>query len=661
MVAEQSSSQRWVVVVSSLLVLFGMQAAIAYALRNHLYFNDDFEQLARAVFFDDLYIRQLSVHLPMPALLSNAYLDIVGHTHLANRSCAALVGMAIAACIYRLVDTLCEARVAALAGLFAGLVWLSFVNDIRAFTNVSQLYSAAFAFAGLAIGMQKREHRVVLVRPVAVGAMWACACLSRVLVVEQLTLTVLAIALGGFRPLSGWTSYFSRFVAGGLGITAATALVFRDRLSELWRWTILHNFQAKGGSKFRPDLWVGDLGAPNVRDMYLRIGVILGIALLVAVVAIVRNQRAEAKSIAVCAAIFCAGWLAANPSGIGTTFLQTIAAFPALAIVAGLSLGTGVSLLRKPLARTLAGVVAIAAVVASSQDAYARFVADAQEDADRFEMAKIEMIGEFIKERSEPTERLFIFGSDPYLYATAQRASATFASIIYNDLKIYEARILEQLVEAPPKFIVMNTADKWFDRNLRDFPRVASWILQHYALTSLPAVMEKRSTASENTGTIALDTNQIGVLRAAHQTSICAEDAPIHSERVDALLSFDTPNRWAEAVVTIALQPSRDVLFKITSSNAFGTVFSDPGAHLRLLMKDREGRLSWYWFAAANLAPDGTIEVALSQFRDGVPIERLSDIVELQVGGWGDKAHPVNLASIAIARRAIHSPCGVAP
>ncbi len=637
-------ASRRTIVVLSIVVICTLQGALSAALVEHVYFNDDHEQAARAAAFDDLYVRQFSVHMPVPAIATKALLAPLGVSHATNRVVAALINVLLLLAIYRI--TWVFTRGSPWAATLACLCWIFFEPDLWAFLNLADLHSAAFLYTGLAVALeaQTEARGVYLVRPLMTGVCLALACLSRILMGEQLIILAIALPLLNAKPMLGWVRYLCRLLVGGSVATICVVAVFFDRLDALFYWTLAHNFRAKSGNGLNVTGWWGHLEDPFVQNMLWRTGAMLALSLAILTL-LPSVERWTRRSALLWFITFAGGWLAANPSGISDRFMHAIPAFPALCILLGIAAWHLVTTALVPASgRAAVAAIAVLLLVLVSRQAYARLSVDITGHDARHALNRTAELARFIRDHSLDNDTIFVVGTDPLLYVESGRRSATMASILYGDLAKYENRILSELEAAYPAAVVFDKQDFWFRTNIVTFPLLMEFIAANYEQSEMDGVLIRRASSLGHTvpKSAFLD-EAFGIRRACENGH-----EVIRYSGLPALLKFSMETGWAEVTLPTNLSAGSDFSVQVTSSDRFGGVFDTPTARLRLLIKDRKGHMSWYWFGASDLLNQNSALVARHSFNKGEALDPSDKIALIQVGGWSTKGTSAWITDVSV-------------
>lgn len=662
---------RSIIIIGSLSFLLILEIGLAIALIHHLYFNDDLEQIARAAFFSDLYKTQFSVHAPIPAIVSFLWSQVFGASYVSNRALAAGLNGLIIISIFLLTIRFSGRRWAILGGLLAGLIWLTFENDIWAFMNVASLYSAVFLYLGLYISLNRLpDGRLQFRRPMTCGVLWALAFLSRVVVAEQLALIVIVGLILGVDFDRPWRQILMR-LAGGFLLTILVVVsyfAFIGKLPDLFYWTIKHNLIVKSGSAFSPMAWIGNLNNEVVADVYIRI--IFCWALVASLLLLLfrgAQQLRLRRIIYFVSAIFLGGWLAANPSGIGETFMQAIPAFPAMCIAVGVVASHALSYKGAIVWKLLLVPTLLLAFSWASLSAAQRFAVHVKSKDALPSLIETKERGDLVQRITSDQARVFVFGADPLFYVRAARGSATFASILYHDLKRYEPRIVSEMETTHPAAILFDKSDYWFSSNLQDFPLVASYILDHYRTSDNDAVLVPMNSQYSAQGLPFIKDRYLKLLNAGmHEVGQCGYkfvDTPFFSlDKINFQITFGKDGEWDEIVFKVYSLGRTgssliNAMIELKSRNNFGDFLDDSRNHLRFLVKDKAGKMSWIWFGKDYIKNnDGAL--FFREFNMGEPISKLGEISEIQIGGWGLKNSPINVDGVYLSDRGLKKICG---
>lgn len=93
-------------------------------------------------------------------------------------------------------------------------------------------------------------------------------------------------------------------------------------------------------------------------------------------------------------------------------------------------------------------------------------------------------IASYIRDRTEPTDTIYVWGIAPQVYFLAQRKAATryrnnynlsqnFSNNAQEALQSYGAKVMKELSQSPPAYIIKIM-------NLENFPKLRTFVMEHY-------------------------------------------------------------------------------------------------------------------------------------------------------------------------------------
>jgi len=476
-----TGNRQWRTAFICIAVIALCQLCFSYQLRFFNYFNDDFEALAAGEFFRSLYINQLSVHLPMHAILSHWWVLIAGASPTANRMFAGIMDAAIEALMF-----LIARRIGGnVAGLLAAALYMLLEANTWSYLNLSELPSVLFALCAVyfGLGFSRPVVKIEITRPFWFGVFLSLSFLSRFMAIPLIGCIALLPLLD-----SNWLQKVRRSgLPATLGFAlpmAVTWLYFAavGTFRALLFWGLLYNFTAKS-QHFEYKGWIGELSMPAIFSAWILTGTSVVITVACSLMLLAEKRAEVMRAFLLCWLPALGGWIGSNPSGIDGLAFHAIPALPFLC----LSLGYGATVIwqRSSFPSTdlmwlprLAAAVGVLGAVLPFWKATVTIERNHSPDP-RYE--HIARIGAYIESHTKPSDSIFVFGADPLIYADAHRNSGTEFSIVTDYTRPLEARMLEELRRAKPGAVVVDRIN--IDHLIRVFPRVTSYIVQNYGVS----------------------------------------------------------------------------------------------------------------------------------------------------------------------------------
>jgi hypothetical protein len=650
----------WINKFTVALTLFAVfQLWFSYRIRRTLYFCDDLEALAAAVYFHDLYRTWMCFHLPVHSILAHWWVSIAGSTPLSNRMMAgtedAVILVLLAAIGWRLQNYV--------TGILAAFLFLCLELHMWAFLNLSELPSVMFALCAVYFGLRfsPPKYQIEIARPFWFGCFLALSVLSRFMAIPMAGFVFLLPFLGSDFLRKIRTSVLPTLV-GALVPSALIAGYFAmvGSLKALIFWSLMQNF----GAKWPPNwaAWIGDLSATDIRQIWTFNFAVLGLGLISYAFAARRNPLCV-RGLAICFLPGLGGWIGGNPSGISSIAFHAIPAMPFFSLTLAFALtclwtSTG-SLPRGAL--LWAGRPAlIGTAIAVALPFVQRTIAFAWEAPASAGYEHAMRIGDYIAKHTKPSDRLFVFGADPFLYVTANRKSATEITIVSADIARYQDRILKELQEVKPAAIVIDKTDYWYNFNLAAYPKTVSYIINNYRVSrQYDDVLLKPSP--EATDQVILDTNAVGSLdenlhSIMHVGYRWKRVLTLIPESQSSMLTFSAEREWRETYVPIltdfsTLGRTRNLVLEVNLvvEGAPGSFHPYPQ---RILFLGPGGQklteFSWTWVPVKENPKIATYFVPLTSFHDVHGDFSWSKTTGIQIGGWGPAGGKVKVYSVNV-------------
>ena len=654
-----------------LIALFGIQLIMTVLFLDQNYFNDDLEPIAGGRFFSDLYLTQLNVHGPGHIMLDWVWFQVFGATFVSNRILAGLLNLILIWTFWRISNSFLETQNARYVSILsASTAWFLFQSQFWGYLNLSQLTVMVEVMLLISVFFKRSNEKIVVSSPFVMGILLTLIISTRYLQIFQLLALLLVLFFGLNQKIIILKSrFFRQLILGFIGYVVFVLLLFRDRLGELYFWSLLHNLNLRSESVSLM-AWVGDLSIPSNRILVLQIALIFVILVLVNTISIF-TRRLQVNNYIQLALLVTAvsGWIACNPSGLSSTYFQALPAIGPLC--AGIGFQSGMLIERdrnshiKTKKSNFSRIIQIVLLLSLLTPSIFPTLKSLRSSDAMTHIESAERMSDYIRKHSTPNETIFVFGTNPLIYSISERRSATLASILFPDLKDYENKILEQVVKNRPKFIVFDTKDFFFNSNIDAFPNVTYYILKNYQRSEVNGLLELRDTLMFPNLTPTLTSGQIESLnlKANAIKNGCKLNLKVGSESKFSAnlgtLFFEKEGDWSELFGDL---PRRIVnsstgteIITIRFDSSVKNFFEDGSRFLRLGIWEDDQFISWFWFRV----PEGSLNYStpLNSLLSGT-VDKLERL-RISIGGWGPANSNLKIVGFNINESQLQENCKV--
>jgi hypothetical protein len=361
------------------------------------------------------------------------------------------------------------------------------------------------------------------------------------------------------------------------------------------------------------------------------------------------------------------GWLACNPSGLGSAYFQAIQAIGPLCLSVGIVFSYIFRSLEDASVKNLSGTLSALACmtliltlhVPSIQPTLKNIAAT---DGARAKLSAEEK-SEYIKANSKKSDKILVFGTNSMIYSLSERQSSTFASFLFEDQSIYHERLYNEFIRNSPKFIVFDSKDVFFDSNLTNFWRTAGVILNNYAITPIDGLLVRKSPKIDS---------QLGPILTQHQLDLLNTSLAKNGEECMFSLKpqtnftqitgrkeikFQEKDSWAEAQIpvpiNVALEFNSNDLIRITFSEKAVDFFDRNSRFLRLGVWFDGHMQDWTWFQFTQ--KNRSFEFPISALFAGNRPSK--NDFQFFLGGWGPKDFSLEVERIDFYKGEVRSNC----
>ncbi len=408
-----------------------------------------------------------------------------------------------------LVFIVARRRCNATSALTAATVWgvLSTAPGVLGFAAHATHFVVLWTMAGIAL-LPRPEGKENILRTLAAGCCFGLALLMKQPGIFFFLFGLFAVTLPGAIPLSWRVRLFRamRLVIGAVipVIIAFIWLWLAGALRQFVYWNLQYGLEFGGriGLAEAPAQLFGAL--PRAAGAFLPVWVLAAAALVFAV-----TGRGRAKS-HVDLLLFALCSAAAVSAGFQFRSHYFIMALPAFALAAGI----GVSLIgelrmfrvgSRLLPHLLIAVALLYGIVAN-RDYY--FAADPTRISQNIyfpnPFTESAVIGEYLREHTQPSDRIAVLGSEPELLVSADRRSASPFLFMYfftephpNSLAMEQEMSAAIEQSRPPYFIYVNQPLSWALRPNSErhiFGWMRAYVQEHYTLEGVADIVSPGQT-----------------------------------------------------------------------------------------------------------------------------------------------------------------------
>ena len=656
--------------LSLISIPFLLQFLLSFLLLDNNYFNDELEAMAGSTFFSDAYLTQFNTHGPGQILLSKIWFSFFDVTFFNNRMMAATLNCIFFYSTWKICSKFARSPKEGIIGYSVACIsWLVFETQFWGYLNVTQLQAMVIMVLLIATAFERSSQGVIFANPTLTAFLLVLVTATRY--VQAIQILVIVIFIFVWRKINPEGVKFSekyrlKFALSALLTIALVALIFSNRLKDLIYWSLLHNFKMKTGN-VSISAWIGDISTDANLILVCQI-LLLFIILNLSLVSIYGelNQGSRFISHLLLVTAF-GGWLACNPSGLGSAYFQAIQAIGPLCLSVGIIFSYIFRSYDDASVKNLSGKFGALACmtlililhVPSIQPTLRNIAAT---DAAQAKLSTEEK-SEYIKAHSKISDKILVFGTNSMIYSLSERRSSTFASFLFVDQGMYHERLYNEFIRNSPKFIVFDSKDVFFDSNLAQFWRTTSVILSNYAITPIDGLLVRKSPKIDSQLGPILTQHQLDLLNASSTKN--GEECMFSLKPRTSLtqitgrkeIKFQEKDSWAETQIPVPINVAgkfnSNDLIRITFSKEAVDFFDRNSRFLRLGVWFDGHMQDWTWFQFTE--KNRSFEFPISALFGGN--RPSNNDFQLFLGGWGPENFSLEVERIDFYKAEVRSNC----